>query len=185
MRTATGNAILARLAASTMLDNAVNAHELEALYDTYNYSLPGITRKIYDYIRKCGISKVSKRTIKLAELAIDYFNNTERKIEMTDLKKLYIPCPMCDEMMEYAEDATPEYFDMDGVETKTGEDYETVTYACRKCDCSITTLKEHIEMYATMIAKAHGIYTDEEDDQPTPEEEEDYYNELERDESGE
>lgn len=169
MRSATGNAILMRLVASTMLDKAVNAHALEALYDTYNYSLPGMARKIYDYIRSCGIPKVSKKTIKLAELAVDYFNNKERKIEMADLKNLYIPCPVCDEMMEYTED---------------GEGDDTVTYTCKKCVCSVTTLKVHIEQYSTAMAEALGIYTSADDEQPTPEEEEAYYNESERDEPG-
>jgi len=176
-RTATGNAILIRLAASTMRDGVTNAHELEALYDTYNYDLPGITRKIHDFIRKCGIAKVSKRTIKLAELAVDYFDDKERKIEMTDLKDLYIPCPICDAMMDYDENAKP-----DDCEVADGEfdGYETVTYVCKNCDCSVTTLKIHIEQYATMAAEARGIY--EEEYEPTPEEEEGYINELGHDE---
>ena len=177
-RTATGNAILIRLAASTMRDGVTNAHELEALYDTYNYDLPGITRKIHDFIRKCGIAKVSKRTIKLAELAIDYFDNKERKIEMTDMKDLYIPCPMCDAMMEYAGSTSPDGTDLS--EELVG--HKTATYECKECACSITMLEEHVEQYATMIAKAHGIYNEEDDGEPTPEEEEEYYNELGNDE---
>lgn len=180
MRTATGNAILIRLAASTMRDGATNAHELEALYDTYNYDLPGITRKIYDFIRKCGIAKVSKKSIKLAELAVDYFNNTERKIEMTNLKDLYIPCPMCDEMMEYVEGADPEL----GDSAEDFGEHETVTYECKRCECSITTLKKDIEAYATMMAQAHGVYNEPDGELPTPEEEEEYYDELGHDESG-
>lgn len=178
-RTATGNAILIRLAASTMRDGVTNAHELEALYDTYDYGLPGITRKIHDFIRKCGISKVSKRTIKLAQLAVDYFDNKERKIEMADLKNLYIPCPICDAMMDYDEGAKP---DGGGVADGELEAYETITYVCKNCDCSITTLKIHIEQYATMAAEANGIYNEEGNDEPTPEEEEGYYNELGHDE---
>lgn len=178
MRTATGNAILIRLAASTMRDGATNAHELEALYDTYNYDLPGVTRKIHDFIRKCGIAKVSKRTIKLAQLAIDYFDNKERKIEMADLKDLYIPCPMCDAMMEYIGKGEPHGSDLPDDFVGHG----TATYECKECECSITMLEEHVEQYATMIAQAHGIYNEPDDYQPTPEEEEAHDNELGHDE---
>lgn len=176
-RTATGNAILIRLVASTMLDGVTNAHELEAMYDTYDYDLPGMVRKIHDFIRKCGLSKVSKKTIKLAEIAVDYFNNTERKIEMTNLKDLYIPCPMCDEMMDYVEEAEVE----PNEEASDFDGQDTVTYECKRCQCSITTLAKDIEAYATMAAKAHAIYT-EQDDEPTPEEEDAHYSGLGNDE---
>lgn len=173
-RTATGNAILIRLVASTMQDGATNAHELEALYDTYNYDLPGITRKIYDFIRKCGIAKVSKKTIKLAKLAVDYFDNKERKIEMVDLKDLYIPCPMCDAMMEYVGNTISDNSDL----SEDSVDNDAVTYECKECECSITMLKEHVEQYATMAAEAHGIYNEQDDETPTPEEEEEYSDEF-------
>lgn len=186
-RTATGNAILIRLAASTMLDGATNTHELEALYDAYDYEYPDISRKVYDFIRKCGISKVSKRTIKLAQLAVDYFENKERKFDMTNLKDLYIPCPGCDTMMVYEEGAKPKLVNGDGSEVDAEmsavfNEYDTVTYVCEHCGCSITTLRDNIEQYATMIAEAHGIYNEEYSSAPTPEEEEEERNELGNDE---
>lgn len=178
MRTATGNAILSRLVASTMLDGATSAYELEAMYDTYNYELPGMSRKVYDFIRKCGIAKISKKTIKLAQLAVDYFDNKERKIEMTDLKDLYIPCPMCDAMMEYAGRGAQDGADL----PEEFAEHDTATYECKECKCSITMLEEHVEQYATMIAQTLGIYNEPDDDQPTPEEEEAHDNELGHDE---
>lgn len=183
MRTATGNAILSRLVASTMLDGATSAYELEAMYDTYNYELPGMSRKVYDFIRKCGITKISKKTIKLAQLAVDYFDNKERKIDMTNLKDLYIPCPGCDTIMDYEEDAKPELIGIDNPEILAAYNaHDTVTYVCKNCGCSITTLKDHIEQYATMVAEAHGVYNEDCSDEPTSEEEEEHRNELGNDE---
>lgn len=172
-RTVTGNAILMRLAASTMIDGATNAYGLEALYDAYDYGYPGISRKIYDFIRKCGVTKVSKRTIKLAQLAVDYFDKKERKFEMTDMKDLYIPCPGCNSMMRYDEDAKPILYDKHGnrVENKEFDEQDTVTFVCDECDCSITTLKDHIEKYATALAEAAGIYGNDSDVELTLEEE--------------
>lgn len=162
-RTATGSAILARLAASTMLDGVTDGRALEMLYDTYDYELPGVIRMVHDFIRKCGISKVSKRTIKLAEIAVDYFNNTERKVEMDDKKKLYIPCPMCDEMMDYKE--------------CDEEDADIITYECRVCGCSITASISNIEEYSSIEARSRGVYA-EQDCEPAEEQEELYYAEL-------
>lgn len=162
-RTATGSAILARLTASTMLDGVTDGRALEMLYDTYDYELPGVTRTVHDFIRKCGISKVSKRTIKLAEIAVDYFNNTERKIEMDDKKKLYIPCPMCDEIMDYKE------CDEDGA--------DIITYECKVCGCSVTASIGNIEKYSSFEARSRGVYT-ERGDEPTEEQGELYYAEL-------
>lgn len=160
MRTATGNIILIRLAASSIEDGTVNGEALEAVYDTYNYDFPGITRKIYDFIRMCGITKISKKTLRLAEIAIDYFDKTERKKEMEDYKKLYIPCPVCDDLMEYHSE---------------NDDDRTVTYSCKNCDVAITLQKVWASEYTSAEAYSRAVYDEFDPNAPTPEEEEAYY----------
>lgn len=151
--------MLTKLVASSMEENAINGSALEHMLMTYSTERPGMSAAVYSFIRKCGITKVSKRTLALADIAVKYFNN--ERIEMTDIEKLYISCPQCDAIMVY-----------DSAEK------EEVVYKCKICGVSITIDAESAERYTSHEVYARGIY--QEAHEPTESEQEWYNNEIEK-----
>jgi hypothetical protein len=160
MNTTDGNAILLRLAASAMQDGSINSDAYSTLLVTYNYGHPGMSSVIYDFIRACGITRVSKRTLKLAEIAIQYFNN--KGVNMTEFKDLYIACQACNSVLTYiSEDDTN----------------DSVTYKCNECDITWTMRMSKALEYATQEVAARGVF-EEKISEPTREEEEWHEKEL-------
>ncbi len=160
MNTTDGNAILLRLAASAMRDGSINSDAYCAMLVTYNYEHPGMANAIYSFIRACGITRVSKKTLKLAEIAIQYFNN--EGVDMTKLKDLYVACPACNEVLTYISE---------------DEANESVTYRCNECDVTLTMYIQTALQHATKEVAARGIF-EQESSEPTPEEEEWYAKEV-------
>jgi hypothetical protein len=73
-RTASGNALLARLACSVTRESKFSVSALENLYDAYELDQSKIEKCIRELIRSCDIPSLSVATIKLAEIATEYFN---------------------------------------------------------------------------------------------------------------
>lgn len=157
MRTTQGNMLLTKLVASSMEENTVNSGALSNMLESYSTEQPGMSAAVYSFIRKCGITKVSKRTLALADVAVKYFNN--ERIEMTDIEKLYISCPQCDEIMTYS-----------------GTEEEEVVYKCKVCGVLVNISIENAERYTSHEVYARGIY--QEAYEPTESEQEWYNSEI-------
>lgn len=160
MNTATGNAILIRLAASAMYDGTINSDAYRKLLVMYNNEYKDMVSAVYEFIRSCGITQVSKKTLKLAEIAIKYFRS--EGVEMTDLKELYVECPACCGVMQ---------------QVNENNDTNSITYKCVRCEASIIVSQDNISEYVSSEMQARAIFEDLHYE-PTEEEEKWYEEEL-------